>query len=191
MFFADIKLYGLKLDDEANEALSSLNSLNTTYATDNASRAAIEKHAAGDLAVLLASPISNALSGTLWLFPCAGFVLIMAAMRSFLWYRLAGIDHYLIHGGMIVFGVILGLLGLLDIGNTSVSIDPDTEDVLSSNVAPMYSVVVGSETPLVVVLIVYCFAYFGAVVAGAWFRRRERLQKRRAAKRDSSGEKQS
>jgi hypothetical protein len=37
----------------------------------------------------------------------------MAAMRSFLWYRLAGIDHYLIHGGMIVFGVILGLLGLL------------------------------------------------------------------------------
>lgn len=176
-----VQAYGLKLDSKTWDALSDLYAINATYTANSTQLDEFQSQASNALNTILSEPVSSVLSGTLWLFPCAGFVLILAAIRSFLWYRLAGIDHYLIHGGMVIFGVILGLLGLLDIGRTSVQIDVNSDNTFTGNnsVAPMYILVV-EYVPLVIVLGVYALVYFGAAgVAGytRWRRRRRREQK--------------
>lgn len=80
---------------------------------------------------------------------------------------------------MIILGIILGLLGLLDLGRQYVTIDVEGPDTISQDVSPMYELVVNSEVPLVVVILVYALAYFGAALAAAWFRRK-RARKQQA-----------
>lgn len=81
---------------------------------------------------------------------------------------------------MVVFGIALGLLGLLDIGRTSVEIDVNSDDTFTGNnsVAPMYVLVV-EYMPLVIVLVVYALVYFGAAGVAGYMRRSRR--KRREA----------
>jgi hypothetical protein len=71
--------------------------------------------------------------------------LILAALRSILWYHYRGIAHYVVHGSQFAIGVILSLLGLLDLGgrtvNYSTSIAPNGTrliDITLENVSPFF-----------------------------------------------------
>jgi hypothetical protein len=179
---AHLKAYGLTVSNESSTTLSELYSVDTTTSTNMTLTDARFNQAVGYVTTLLADPISNALSGTLWIFPCAGIVLILAALRSGIWYRITGTDHYIVHGGMIGFGAALSLLGLLAIGETHPTINPNTAALLdsSSRIAPMY-VVVEYYSPLVIVLGVYVIVYFGATTFMTCMHRRK--SKGKGAKR--------
>jgi hypothetical protein len=65
-----------------------------------------------------------------------GGVLILTAIRSMLWYHTRSIAHYVTYGTQLGAGVILMLLGLLDIGSKSIAY-ANTEDQLAGT-NPMY-----------------------------------------------------
>ena len=120
---------------------------------------------------MVAIPTNEALSGILWLFPSAvrlihalcirsdlgqGAVLIFAAIRSLVWYRFVGIAHWVIHAPMLISGVTLCLLGLLDLGNPTISLGPDgTQEGHSAIIDLTYH-----SLPLAIVMIVYIGTYY-------------------------------
>lgn len=84
------------------------------------------------------------------------------------WYRFTGTAHYLIHLPQIIFGVALGLLGLLDIGPKKFNIgDIGTDNNWTTTVNPLYRVVL-DEAPLVIVAVVYLVVWL-ITVAGLWW----------------------
>lgn len=52
-------------------------------------------------------------AGTLWLYPVAGSVLVLCALRSLVRYHFEGRAQWYIHGTQIVVGIALCLVGLL------------------------------------------------------------------------------
>jgi hypothetical protein len=60
--------------------------------------------------------LAEAYQGSLWLYPVAGGVLVLCALRSLIRYHFAGRAQGIIHGIFVGMGVALGLLGLLNIG---------------------------------------------------------------------------
>lgn len=90
-------------------------------------------------------------------------------MRSMLWYRFHGPGHFIIHGFQIAAGVVLGLLGLLNIGSKhgNFAVIGEGEQDLMKSVNPMYRLtLVGA--PLVVVMAVYLITYLGSTCAMAY-----------------------
>lgn len=86
-----------------------------------------------------------------------------------LWYRFHGPGHFIIHGCQIVAGIILGLLGLLNIGSkygNFVNIGEENNNFLGS-VNPMYRLAL-IGVPLVVVMGVYLITYLGSTCAMAY-----------------------
>lgn len=84
------------------------------------------------------------------------------------WYRFTRIAHYLIHLPQIIFGVALGLLGLLDIGPKRFNIgDIQDDSSFVTSVNPLYRVVF-DEAPLVIVAVVYLVVWL-ITVAGLWW----------------------
>jgi hypothetical protein len=88
-----------------------------------------------------------------------GAVLILCTLRSLLWNtsQIHKYQHYL----QPILGLGLSLLGLLDIGNHSITLD-SLGDLDGST--PMYTLI-GRHLPLVIVGAVYVVAYFGGMVS--------------------------
>ena len=83
-------------------------------------------------------------------------MLILAAVRSMIWYRFEGYAHYIIHTLQIVAGICLGLLGLLDIGRLQADLDgPD----LLQGTAPILRLM-GHQAPLIIVAVTYWSVYY-------------------------------
>lgn len=84
-----------------------------------------------------------------------------------LWYRFRGPGHFIIHGFQIAAGVLLGLLGLLNIGSKhgdfAVIGDEEQQNIMAS-VNPMYQLTLVG-VPLVVVMVVYLVTYLGSTCA--------------------------
>lgn len=103
-----------------------------------------------------------------------GIVLLLCAIRSMLWYRFLGPGHFIIHGCQIAAGIILGLLGLLNIGNKhgQFAVLEDDPEHHSQNVNPMYQLtMVGA--PLIVIMGVYLITYLGSTCAMTWIQWRK------------------
>ena len=185
---AHIQSYGLQLSSDTQNTLSDLYAVNSTYTADMTLANDRQNQCLSLLTHLLTEPLSEALSGTLWLFPFAGAALIFAGIRSSIWYRFSGTGHYIMHGGMIVAGVALALLGLLDIGQKRIRIDINSANTFEAmnEVAPMY-LLVDLALPLVIVLFVYALVYFGATAAIAWRRRRHRRERTAEGSGDIAG----
>jgi hypothetical protein len=88
-----------------------------------------------------------------------GAVLILCTLRSLLWNtsQIHKYQHYL----QPILGLGFSLLGLLDIGNHSITLD-SLGDLDGST--PMYTLI-GRHLPLVIVGAVYVVAYFGGTVS--------------------------
>lgn len=89
-----------------------------------------------------------------------GGFLILATIRSLLWYRFNGPVHWLIHGPQLVGGLALALLGLLDLGSKTYDV---TQGYAYAHVNRTYRLLESSWI-LAVVLIVY-----GAVFLVPWW----------------------
>jgi hypothetical protein len=93
-----------------------------------------------------------------------------------LWYRFSGAAHWIYHGGLLVAGVCLGLLGLLNIGPKKLDIAHlDAEGAAKLN--PLYQVVY-HEIPLVIIASVYLVVYAGCGGLLWFMQRRQRLRAR-------------
>ena len=92
------------------------------------------------------------------------------------WYRFTGVAHNLVHVPQIIFGVALGLLGLLDIGPKKFNItDIDGNNNFITSVNPLYRVVF-DEAPLVIVAVVYLVVWLITALGLWWVSRRERTR---------------
>ncbi|KAL1412100.1 hypothetical protein Q8F55_003099 [Vanrija albida] len=124
-----------------------LNPINAT-ASDDAVRKMAES--------ALEGVFSDALASTLWLFPAAGLVLIFCAFRSMLRYQFAGLAEVLLHYVLVVVGIGLALLGLLDRGSKTVTLNVDVD---GDSLEPVYHNalyrLVDSRLALVVIFVVY------------------------------------
>lgn len=99
----------------------------------------------------------------LWIFPAAGAVLVLCALRSWLRYHFQGPSHYVVHGIQLVFGLALALLGLLCIGNKDMyALYGDGKSVESVN--PLYRLV-WKNWAVAVVAIVYMSVLLGTKVS--------------------------
>lgn len=102
-------------------------------------------------------------------------MLLLCAVRSMVWYRFHGPGHFVIHGFQIGAGIILGLLGLLNIGSKHgefASIGDDDHRDLLGSVNPMYQITL-LGVPLVVVMAVYLITYLGSTAAMIYLHRRK------------------
>ena len=158
---ATTEAYGLKLPAAGITALTALNAINGTFTTDTFTSTTRQLEALQQIASLLTEPMSDALTGTLWLYPCAGFVLLLCALRSWIWYRLSGTDNLIVHGGMTFFGVALGLLGLLNIGPTRLKLGLGLNgEPTTIPTAPLY-LLMYRQTALLIILGAYAVVHFG------------------------------
>ncbi|KAL1410532.1 hypothetical protein Q8F55_004545 [Vanrija albida] len=101
--------------------------------------------------------VDDAYSGTLWLFPAAGITLILCAARSLTRYHLQGISHRIVHWTQMATGVVLALLGLLDIGDKSLLNSDQKKD---SQINLMYRLV-DAEGAIAIVACVYTAVNIG------------------------------
>lgn len=115
-----------------------------------------------------------------------GCVLILTAFRSMAWYRFTGAGHWIIHANQIVFGIALGLLGLLDIGPKEFDIANFTDSSLDS-VNPLYRILF-NEVPLVIVAVVYLIVWLTTSAGLIWIDRRKSRARSRASSGASAGE---
>jgi hypothetical protein len=88
-----------------------------------------------------------------------------------LWYRFEGPAHVIIHASQICAGIILSLLGLLNIGpQTADFLQVEQSDFLAT-VNPMHQLSL-SSLPLVVVMLVYLCTFLGSTLALVYVHRR-------------------
>lgn len=102
--------------------------------------------------------------GLLWLYPVAGCVLILIAIRSLLRYKFKGHAQWIVNGTQMIFGVFLALLGLLDLGHRNMWSLVNNELYLTTadnnehpevkNTSPLYSIA-WQGWALAIVAIVY------------------------------------
>lgn len=114
--------------------------------------------------------LSEAYKGSLWLYPVAGATLILCALRSLIRYHFVGRAQWIVHGITLGMGLALGLLGLLNIGVSSLPADSEIwrtaplamelddlelDDLLEpKNLKPVYRVV-AADMGVAVVFLVY------------------------------------
>ncbi|KAK4684398.1 hypothetical protein P7C73_g5782, partial [Tremellales sp. Uapishka_1] len=155
--------YGIELSEKSLNTLGTLYEINSTYTTNATLEGQRRDEASALLLEIIAEPLNLALSGTLWLFPTAGGVLILCAFRSMIWYHYIGIAHWVIHGTQIALGLAMALLGLLDIGKETVAV---TKQGILTHSNLLYELI-NQKLPLVIVLVVYFAAYYGPLVGNS------------------------
>ncbi|WWD22293.1 hypothetical protein CI109_106784 [Kwoniella shandongensis] len=179
--------YGIELEYEQLEELAELYSINSTMSGDATLQQSRHEEVSTLIHSIIEEPALRTLSGILWLFPTAGGALILASIRSMIWYRYHGPAHWIVHGFQLSLGLILALLGLLDIGGRDVKIFADDREGELENVNPMYWLV-QTKTPLLIVACVYGLAYLGSIfVLNQVERYKARKKKRSMAKPETEG----
>lgn len=155
----------MEFPEPARNILNDILQLNAT--ASDVTTELVKAKAVQSLEVIL----TNQLSGVLWLYPAAGFVLILCACRSMLRYHFAGVSNYVVHGTLVVAGVGLALLGLLDVGSKQVRLfevgDYYLQDMRASYGNPMYRLV-GARMAIAVVFIVYTVVTVLTTVSTRW-----------------------
>ncbi|WRT65361.1 uncharacterized protein IL334_002304 [Kwoniella shivajii] len=154
--------YEIEIEDSVYERYNELYEVNSTVIPDTEVLSERRSEAHSLLIEIIQEPSSATISGVLWLFPTAGIALILASLRSMLWYRYNGIAHYIVHLSWLLLGLILSLLGLLDIGNQNFEIKDGGLDQEFKNTNPMYHLV-DARVPLVMVLVIYLIANYGTI----------------------------
>ena len=86
-----------------------------------------------------------------------------------IWYKFEGLAHWVIHAPMIVAGVFLALLGLLDIGDRTITISQSGNLIGNSAIYNL----LWTNLPLLIVALVYLFVYFGALIAMHFIHKRK------------------
>jgi hypothetical protein len=95
----------MKFPEAARDILEDISAYNASKT--NITTELVKSQAVESLEIILTSQ----LSGVVWLYPAAGFVLILCACRSMLRYHFACISNYIVHVTMVAPGVILAVLG--------------------------------------------------------------------------------
>ncbi|TXT04291.1 hypothetical protein VHUM_04178 [Vanrija humicola] len=152
------KATGVEVSGPPLISLENLVGLNTTSPNNETIREHAEellREAARDIA-------NDAATGMLWIYPAAGTVLVLCALRSWLRYHFQGPSHYVVHGIQLVVGLALALLGLLCIGNRDMyALYADNASV--NDVSPMYRLV-WKNWAVAVVALVYMSVLLGTKV---------------------------
>jgi hypothetical protein len=84
-----------------------------------------------------------------------------------LWYRFEGPGHIIIHSFQIGAGLILGMLGMLNIGPAWANFTESEGPGWIKTANPMYQVALTS-LPLVIVMLTYLVTYLGSTCALAF-----------------------
>ena len=94
-----------------------------------------------------------------------GAVLILAGIRSMIWYRFSGVSHWIVHLPMLGSGATLCLLGLLDLGQYEIGVSYTVEQgsMVTKGDAPITALLF-DELPLVIVMLVYIWTYFATLI---------------------------
>lgn len=88
---------------------------------------------------------------------------MLIALRNVLWYRYDGIAHHIIHGGQVVMGICLALLGFLDVGQKRIRfLDNDGNMNTDISLNPLYNLL-SVGLPLMVVFLVFLLLYAGSI----------------------------
>lgn len=104
-------------------------------------------------------------------------MLILAALRSFIWYRFEGKMQWLLHGTMMLAGTGLCLLGLLDLGHAEVEASITAESDIDFEIPSLMYRLTESGLPLIIVFMVYTSVYLGFTWGASfvsWFRSKRR-----------------
>lgn len=153
----------MKFPEPARDILENILAYNATRT--NVTTELVKGQAIESLEIILTSQ----LTGVLWLFPAAGFVLILCALRSMLRYHFAGVSNKIVHGTMMGAGICLALLGLLDIGSKEVKLeelgDAYLAELKTKYGNPMYKLV-GARMSIAIVFIVYTVVTIAITVSG-------------------------
>lgn len=88
-------------------------------------------------------------------------MLILCALRSLTRYHLQGVSHRIVHWSQLITGVVLALLGLLDLGGGSYV---DKDGKRSDKINAMYRLV-DSDGAIAVVACVYTAVNIGTIVS--------------------------
>ncbi|KAL1408140.1 hypothetical protein Q8F55_004943 [Vanrija albida] len=160
---------GVELGEATKETYNFIQELTITDVTNSSIPLAAEEgfwRMVGEVA-------DDAFSGVRWLFPVAGGVLILCAVRSAIRYNFVGVANPVIHGGWMIAGLALGLLGLLDLGDKRYMLysgQPKFELIINPNMNPMYKLI-NSHMAIAVVFLVYtAVTVFTYAFLGIWNR---------------------
>ncbi|WOO79960.1 uncharacterized protein LOC62_02G003475 [Vanrija pseudolonga] len=159
IILAVCKTTGVEVSGPPLTSLEHLVGLNTSSPHNET----IREHAGELLHDAIKEIANDAAAGMLWIFPAAGAVLVLCALRSWLRYHFQGPSHYVVHGIQLVFGLALALLGLLCIGNKDMyALFGDGKSVESVN--PLYRLV-WKNWAVAVVALVYMSVLLGTKVS--------------------------
>ncbi|ORY31965.1 bacterial low temperature requirement A protein-domain-containing protein [Naematelia encephala] len=157
---AKIQSYGLEVSSETLSALEDLYAVNATNPS-NVTLTEIRRDRASEYLVqVIRDPLDEALSGVLWLFPTAGAVLILIAVRSLSWHTSNTFANWVTHTLQITTGIALGLLGILDIGGRDVDVLASKSDLEGTNA--LYHIL-QKKWPLSIIVLAYGTVYFGSL----------------------------
>lgn len=172
-------------------SLENLYSINVTVPSNTSLLDQRRAEAQAYLIEVVEGPVDDALSGVLWLCPCAvsqiwvmsaigqhithdcirqGAVLALAAARSLLSTHPLRLKQALTFLPMIMAGIALSLLGLLDIGKRNIDIF-DSDELSGTNT--LYRLL-EARLPLFIVMMVYIGVYALSTVTSWWLHRSTR-----------------
>ncbi|ORY31942.1 hypothetical protein BCR39DRAFT_524717 [Naematelia encephala] len=164
--------YGIDVSDEMLGFVQDLYAINTTLSDDADEQTQRHTEASNLLYEVIQTPVNEELSGILWLFPSAGGVLVLSAIRSMVWYRYPAPSHWIIHVPQLALGLVLAMLGLLDIGKQNIDVRAADASGYFHNTNPMYHIV-DAEMPIAIVFLVYWVVWIGSAMVLNWRHRRK------------------
>ncbi|KAL1409325.1 hypothetical protein Q8F55_003307 [Vanrija albida] len=138
----------------------------------------IQEHATELLREVVEEITNEAATGMLWIYPAAGVVLVLCALRSWLRYHFQGPSHYVVHGIQFVAGIALALLGLLCIGNKDMYSLSGEEGSLR-DVNPLYRLVWKNWVVAIVALVYMCVLLSTKAILTIMFWKEDKAERKR------------
>ncbi|KZO92555.1 hypothetical protein CALVIDRAFT_540830 [Calocera viscosa TUFC12733] len=127
IFMAVADSFQLELSDEVLTLASTLINVNTTFISNDEERNNTINEAQEQVDEFISAYITDLAQGTLFFFPCAGGLVVLASLLVLLRAAPLGIWMWANWGIQVALASGLCLLGFLDVGNQELNIDSDTE----------------------------------------------------------------
>ncbi|KZT53868.1 hypothetical protein CALCODRAFT_511148 [Calocera cornea HHB12733] len=146
IFVAVADSFQLELSEEVLNLANEVVNLNTTFVPDEEVMNEAGEKAEDVLGEFLAAYLTDLAQGTLFFFPCAGGLVLLASLLVLLRAAPLGVWMWVNWGIQVTLACILCLLGFLDVGNQALNPNDD-------NVLPAYGVLdAGWMLPLVAIV---------------------------------------
>jgi hypothetical protein len=153
--------YGINLNSSTQQVYNELQNFSST-STNLSQSAQTVLDAGTDLTLVWDNIGSTLFGGVLWMLPCAGGALVMIGAISMVRHPKQTPLGLTIDLATLAFGVAVGLLGLLDIGNKNVAAYLPADDTPSKGIAPIYNLVktnIGLAIPTIIYFVLICFQF--------------------------------